>query len=57
MPFWPLSSVRAKATITDASLAPVMKILLPLRTYSSPKRFAVVFIAPASEPELASLSA
>jgi hypothetical protein len=34
-----------------------MKRLLPLRTYSSPSRLAVVSIAAESEPEPASVSA
>ncbi len=51
MPLWPLAgSVFAKTTVQAAWPAFVMKVLEPLRTYSSPRRSAVVFSFATSEP-------
>ena len=51
MPLWPLAgSVLANTTVQDAWPAFVMKVLEPLRTYSSPRRSAVVFSFATSEP-------
>ena len=60
IPLSPLAGwVRAKITRTLARLPPVMKHLVPLRTYSlvSGSKRAVVLAEPASEPALGSVSA
>ena len=49
------SSVRAHTTATEDSEPLVIHILLPLRTQSSPSRFAVVRIDAGSEPASASV--
>ena len=50
-------SSEANTTVRSAIPPQVMKRLLPFSTYSSPSRTAVVFIAPASEPESGSVNA
>ena len=56
MPRWPLlGSVFAKTTVHVAWPAFVMKVFEPLRTYSSPRRSAVVFMRATSEPASGSL--
>ena len=51
MPLWPLDgSVFAKTTVQAAWPAFVMKVFEPFRTYSSPRRSAVVFSLATSEP-------
>ena len=51
MPLWPLAgSVLAKITVQAAWPAFVMNVFEPLRTYSSPRRSAVVFSFATSEP-------
>ncbi len=58
---WPraLSSGSTAATTTWTSAIPplVMKILVPLRTHSSPSRLAVVFSDFTSEPACGSVTA
>ena len=51
IPLWPLAgSVFANTTVQAAWPAFVMKVFEPLRTYSSPRRSAVVFSFATSEP-------
>ena len=51
MPLCPLAgSVFAKTTVQAAWPAFVMNVFEPLRTYSSPRRTAVVFMRATSEP-------
>ena len=57
-PRWPASlSVEAKTITHEAWPAFVMNIFEPLRTYSSPRRTAVVWIPETSEPAFGSVSA
>ena len=57
-PLWPLDlSVDAKTVDQAAWPAFVMNIFEPFRTYSSPRRSAVVLMRAASEPASGSLSA
>ena len=57
IPRWPLlGSVFANTTVQAARPAFVMKVFDPFRTYSSPRRSAVVFMRATSEPASGSLS-